>query len=179
MKAANTFRITACVSIILLCCFGRLSLAQDSPSGQDNPPTRVARTSFLRGKVSFLRAGIDQWSEATLNFPVTTGDRFYTDVDGKAELQVGPYTVRLAGATDLTVTNLNDQIMQVGLEQGTLRITVHHLPSTNTFEGDTPNGTLTLLEPGKYRVDVDPSGSGTTVSVNKGRLEVTAGDVSQ
>jgi len=38
---------------------------------------------------SFLPSGQDQWSEATLNFTVTTGDRIYTDKDARAELQVG------------------------------------------------------------------------------------------
>src|ERR1700756_3301534 len=70
-------------------------------SQQDNPPSRVARISYLSGNVSFLRSGINQWSQAALNFPATTGDRIYTDVESRAELEVGPYTVRLAGSTDL------------------------------------------------------------------------------
>ena len=185
MKAADTFRIAAWVSLILLCCFVQPSLAQqsspapDSSSTQDNPPSRVARTSFLRGRVSFLRAGLDQWSEATLNFPVTTGDRLYTDPDARAELEVGPYTVRMAGSTDITVTNLNDQTMQIGLQQGTVRVSIYQLPSGNTVEVDTPEGALTLLEPGTYRVDVAPDGNSTTVSVNGGRLEITGAGVSQ
>jgi hypothetical protein len=145
----------------------------------ENPPSRVARISFLKGKVSFLRAGLDQWSEATLNFPVTIGDRIYTDAGSRAELEVGPYTVRLAAATDLTVTNLNDQIVQLGLEQGTLRFSVHQLIPSDTLEIDTPNGALTLLAQGTYRVDVGQNGTGTTVSVNSGKLEITGPGVSQ
>src|SRR3984893_19077352 len=93
------------------------ALGQESPAGQqdsaeDNPPARVARLSYLSGSVSFLRAGVDQWSQAAINFPVTTGDRIYTAKGARAELEAGPYTVRLSDATDLTITNLNDQIMQ-------------------------------------------------------------------
>jgi hypothetical protein len=47
-------------------------------STADNPPARAARISYLKGNVSFLRAGLDQWSEAAFNFTVTTGDRLYT-----------------------------------------------------------------------------------------------------
>src|SRR2546423_1317374 len=36
-------------------------------SATDNPPVRVARISYLKGNVSFLRAGLDQWSQAALN----------------------------------------------------------------------------------------------------------------
>ena len=65
-----------------------LSLLFIASSGyaQDHPPGRVARISSLNGNVSFLPAGQDQWSQATLNFVVTTGDRIYTDKDAKAEL---------------------------------------------------------------------------------------------
>jgi len=145
----------------------------------DNPPSRVARVSYLKGSVSFLRAGLDQWSQAALNFPATTGDRIYSDHGAMAELEVGPYAVRLSDATDLTITNLNDQIMQLALEQGTLRISVYQLPSDNTVEVDTPNGAIMLRGAGKYRVDADPSVNRTLVSVHSGRLEVTGGGVSQ
>jgi hypothetical protein len=145
----------------------------------ENPPSRVARISFLKGRVSFLRAGLDQWSEATLNFPLTIGDRIYTDAGSRAELEVGPYTIRLAAATDLSVTNLNDQIIQLGLEQGTMRFSVHQFIPGDTLEIDTPNGALTLLAQGTYRVDTAQNGSGTTVSVNSGKLEITGPGFSQ
>src|ERR1700730_16318352 len=94
-----------------------VSNAQDNDaprqsSTDENPPSRVARLSFTKGNVSFLRAGLDQWSQATQNFPVTTGDRIYTDKKARAELEIGLYAVRLSETTDLTVTNLNDQITQ-------------------------------------------------------------------
>ena len=109
------------------------SLAQDnSLTGQsdpaDNPPGRVARISYLKGNVSFLRAGLDQWSQAALNFPVTTGDRLYTDSDSRAELEIGSLTVRIWERTDLTVTNLTDRSAQFGLQQGTLRVSVYNMP---------------------------------------------------
>jgi hypothetical protein len=152
-----------------------------APAGApaENPPSRVARISFLKGNVSFLRAGLDQWSQATLNFPVTIGDRIYTDANSRTELEVGPYTIRLAAATELTVTNLNDQTVQLGLEQGTLRFSVHQLVPNDTIEIDAPNGALTLLAQGTYRVDVGQNGTGTTVSVNSGNLQITGPGVSQ
>jgi hypothetical protein len=161
-----------------------ISAAQQNPPQQqnapaENPPARVARLSYLKGNVSFLRVGVEQWSTATLNFPVTTGDRIYTDKNASAELEVGSYAVRLASATDLTVTNLNDQIMQLGLEQGTLRVSVYELPAGNTVEVDTPNGALTVLGPSTFRIDTDADGGHTVVSVNGGSLEITGPGVSQ
>lgn len=154
------------------------AFGEENTSG-DNPPSRVARISALKGDVSFLRAGLDQWSQAALNFPATTGDRIYTDRDARTELQVGPYTLRIWEQTDLTITNLNDQMVQLGMGEGSLRVTVSELRSGERVEIDTPNGALTPLEPGKYRVDVDPDRDRTLVSVIDGRLQVTGGGVSQ
>jgi hypothetical protein len=154
------------------------SSTQENAAAQ-NPPARVARISYLKGNVSFLRAGLDQWSQAALNFPATTGDRIYTDKGARAELEAGPYTVRLSEFTDLTITNLDDKTMQLGLSQGTLRVTVYQLPSDNTVEVDTSNGALTFLAPGKYRIDTDPDKNRTRASVNIGSLEVSGADVPQ
>lgn len=152
------------------------SLAQ---TGSDNPPGRVARISYLKGTVSFLPAGQNEWSEATLNYVVTTGDRLYTDRGARAELEIGPYTIRLWQQTDLTVTNLSDQIMQLGLNQGSLRVSVYQLPEGNTVEIDTPNGALNIERKGAYRADADPNGNRTLLEVNDGKVEVTGGDASQ
>src|SRR5579863_3509535 len=103
--------------IILIACFSIVGViaAQSDPG---DPPARVARISFLSGSVSLQPAGVDQWSQASLNYPMTTNDRLYTDRGGRAELDVGSSAVRLSEATDLTVANLNDQFMQLGLGQG-------------------------------------------------------------
>src|SRR3977135_4104473 len=99
---------------LLILCF-LVSFCTALIAQEENPPARVARISYLKGRVSFQPAGQDVWSEATRNFTVTTGDRLYTDKDARAELEVGPYTIRLWQQTDLIVTNLNDQLMQLGL----------------------------------------------------------------
>ena len=56
------------------------------PSGaaaqdDDDPPSRVARLSFIRGAVSFEPAGTDDWVDATVNRPITTGDKLWSDRD--------------------------------------------------------------------------------------------------
>jgi len=177
MGTARILRIRAILAFSFTLC---LILLCTQPSfADDNPPARAARISYLKGKVSFQPAGQDQWSEATLNFTVTTGDRLYTDKEARAEFEVGPYTVRLAEQTDLIVTNLNDQIMQLGLEQGTLRLSVYELSSDNTVEVDTPHAALSILAPGAYRAHADPDANRTLVSVNSGSLELSAEGISQ
>src|SRR5258708_14628178 len=99
MNSARTLKIRTILAlgfaICLILFFTQASLADD------NPPARAARISYLKGKVSFQPAGQDQWSEATLNFTVPTGDRLSTDRGGRPELEIGPYTVRPPAHPDL------------------------------------------------------------------------------
>ena len=47
-----------------------------------DPPSRVARLGYLSGAVSFSPAGEDDWVQATINRPLTTGDRLWADPGG-------------------------------------------------------------------------------------------------
>src|SRR5215469_6084582 len=148
---------------LLLVCLGLLipAVAQDY-----DPPGRVARLSFASGTVSFQASGEDQWNQATLNYPLTTGDRIYTDQDGRSELETGNVAVRMSANTDLTVSNLNDQIVQLGLSQGTLRVRAYDVREGHSVEIDTPSAALNLLGSGSYRVESYPDDNTTVLFVN-------------
>ena len=64
-------------------------LAAGSLAAQD-PPSRVARLNFLRGEVSFQPPSVDDWSPASLNYPLSTGSHIYTADSGTAEAAPGP-----------------------------------------------------------------------------------------
>ena len=81
----------------------------------DDPPSRVARLGSLEGTVSIQPAGVNEWSTASSNYPVSTGDRVYTDDNARAELQIGQTVARMWKDTDLSVTNLSDNMTQLGL----------------------------------------------------------------
>ena len=53
--------------------------------------------------------------------------------------------------------------------------TIRQLDSDESYEIDTPNGAVTLVRPGKYRIDADPERETTTVTVRGGDAEITAG----
>jgi hypothetical protein len=147
--------------------------------GGGDPPGRVARLGYVSGNVSFQPSGEDQWSQALPNYPLTTGDRIYTDRDGRAELETGNIAVRLSYGTDVSTTNLTDQLVQLGLAQGTLRVRAYDILSGNSVEIDTPNAALTLLRPGSYRVETYPDDNSTLVTVNSGDLEISGNGLSQ
>jgi len=140
-----------------------------------DPPSRVARLNFMAGNVSYRPGNIEEWGAATMNYPLTTGDHLWTDDQGGAELHVGSAAVRLAGSTAFEVLNLDDRITQISVAQGFMNIRLRHLDDGEAFEVDTPNGAIAILQPGDYRVGVDPESNSTMVFVRAGAVEVTGG----
>lgn len=146
---------------------------------EGDPPNRVARLSYMDGAVSFEPSGQNDWSQATLNYPLTTGDRLWTDVNARAELETGNVAIRMSQQTDLTATNLTDQLMQFGLAEGTVRVRVFDLRQDHSLEIDTPNAAITILQAGSYRVDTYPNQNMTVVTVNTGEVQITGNNINQ
>ncbi len=144
-----------------------------------DPSDRVARLAYIEGTVSVQPAGVDQWSQAETNYPVATGDRLYTDKDGRDELSIGGIVVRMWHGTDLTMTNLSDQLTQLGLAQGTVRLRTFGLDPSQQVEVDTPNGAITVTQPGDFRIDSFEGDGGTQLTVNSGSVQVTGPNLSQ
>jgi hypothetical protein len=137
-----------------------------------DPPSRVARLGYTSGAVSLSPAGEDDWVRATVNRPLTQGDRLWSDDGARAEIQIGGATIRMNAGTGLSVLNLDDRIAQMQLTQGTLNVRVRRLAPGQVFEVDTPNLAFSLRQPGEYRIDVDPDGNATTIVVRQGQGEV-------
>lgn len=147
--------------------------AQDEEN--DDPPTRAARLSFTGGSVSFAPAGTDEWVNAIVNRPMTTGDRLWTDQGARAELRVDSYAIRLGEQTGFSFLNLDDRTVQIRLTEGTLNVRVRRLDQDQVLEVDTPNLAFNVLRPGSYRLSVNENGDATIVSVRDGQAEVTGG----
>src|ERR1700754_1516431 len=59
------------------------------PGDASDPPGRVARLSYTDGSVSMAPAGTEEWADAVVNRPLTSGDRMWVDEGAHAELQAG------------------------------------------------------------------------------------------
>src|SRR5438094_2623843 len=72
---------------ILLCFAGLLSFAAPKARADEekDPPTRVARISYVDGSVSLQPGGQGDWGSAAKNRPVTIGDKIWVDKDYRAE----------------------------------------------------------------------------------------------
>ncbi|HEY1725762.1 MAG TPA: DUF6600 domain-containing protein [Steroidobacteraceae bacterium] len=144
---------------------------EPSAGGDVDPPTRAARLSYLRGAVSVQPAGIDDWSGAEINRPLTSGDQLWSDRESRAEIEFGNATVTLADGSGVSVLNLSDQGVQLQLSAGTVNIAVRALADGDGFEIDAPNAAVTLLRPGSYRIGVDEAGN-TTVEMRDGQAQI-------
>ena len=152
-----------------------LFVPQSAAADDDDPPARVARLSYTHGAVSFQPGGTDDWVSAVVNRPLTTGDKLWSDDGARAELHIGSASIRLAGDTGFSFLNLNDNVTQIRLTTGTLRIRVKRVGDNETFEVDTPNLAFSILRPGVYRINVNDNADTTIIKVRGGEGEVTGG----
>ena len=158
-----------------------IARAQDVPVPPEDraqpvadPPGRVGRLTALLGTVSFEPASDTEWGAAEPNRPVTTGDRLWSDTAGRAEIEMGTAAVRVWHETELDVTRLDDNSLQLRIPQGAVTVQLSTLTSGETAEIDAPNAAVTLNATGEYRVEVSPDGATTTVTVRSGSAEVTS-----
>ena len=156
-------RAFALIASIAVAAFSSLAAA--------DPPSRVARLGYMSGDVSFSPAGVNDWVRASVNRPLTTGDRLWVDSRARAEIQVGGAKVRMASNTSVSILNLDDRVAQLRLSQGTLNVSVRRLGRNQIFEVATPNLAFTLTQPGEYRITVDPDGYATDIFVRRGQGE--------
>ena len=157
-------------SLLVLCAALGVAWADDA-----DPPGRAARLSDAEGAVSLLPAGMQEWTAATLNRPLTTGDRLWSDQNSRAELDLGTAGVRLGSNTGFAFLNLDDRSAQMQLSAGALIVSVRDLQAGESYEVDTPNIALSLQQPGVYRIEVNDQGTATAVAVSDGAAQALGG----
>jgi hypothetical protein len=162
--------------LALALIFLAISLIGPAPLPAQERSPSVARLSFVSGPVTYSRGDDpNEWDDAIENVPVTIGDRIYAPEGGRAELQISSGNfVRLAPRSYLSTLNLSDDTKQFYLGEGAASFNIKRLQSDEVIEIDTPNVSVTLEDPGQYRVAVDDDGN-SRVTVRRGRVIVATG----
>jgi hypothetical protein len=138
-----------------------------------DPPARAARLQFMSGSVSVQPHGTDDWVAGALNRPLTNSDNIWADKNSRAEISLGTGLVRLDSESSLTLTNVDQNAVQLQLHQGAMNLHVRRLYDGETYEVDTPNQAFTVSKPGDYRFDVDSNADATVITVWRGEGEST------
>jgi len=158
----------------------------------DDPPAMVGRISSVQGQVTLVGDG--EPVGASLNWPVTAFNHINTASGARTEFRVGSTAVRVDSDSDLEITGMDDDLLRLRLNYGSVSVRVRSPELLRDFELSTPQARITMIEPGVLRVDVDRTpdtsqvsvldgtarveGAGSSVVVNNGRhVDVGAEDV--
>jgi hypothetical protein len=174
-EAQAAMRKTIFFVPVLILLAGFLFAFSSPALADDDPPGRVARLNYIQGSISFQPGGETDWVQANPNRPLTVGDNLWADRNSRGELHIGSTSIRIGSETGITFLNLDDRTVQIQLAQGSMNVSVRRLDGGDDFEIDTPNLAFTLQRPGEYRVDVDPNGNATSITVRAGEGDATGG----
>ncbi|HXM95153.1 MAG TPA: DUF6600 domain-containing protein [Candidatus Dormibacteraeota bacterium] len=162
--------------LMVVCLAGFLGFAAPyAQARQGDPPSRVARISYIDGSVSLQPDGAEEWGSAARNRPVTIGDKIWVDKDSRLELQAGQASIHAGSMTALSFLNLDRGITQMRVAEGSINFRVRELREGDLYEVDTPNAAFTVSQAGAFRIDVTENGDGTRVTIIRGEGEVIAG----
>ena len=164
-------------SILLLAVTSAAMLAQGGPPPSGDPPSRVARLNFMSGPVSFRPGSVEDWTSASLNYPLTTGDHLWADAGARVEMHIGSTAVRMDSNSALAILNLDDSLAQFSLTEGVINVRVRFIQPGDTYEIDTPNAAIVLSTPGSYRIAAHGDSQTAEVTVMSGRADVHAGSL--
>ena len=175
-RATVSARLGTPAAMVAALAILALAAPGSARADEGDPPSRVARLSYVQGAVSLQAAGLEEWTAAERNRPLTSGDRLWTDQESVAELDLGDAVLRLGGMTGLAFLNLDDRFAQIQLSAGILILRVWDTSSGQSYEIDTPQLAVQLAQPGAYRIEVDEPGNTTLVKVSEGEAVALGSD---
>jgi uncharacterized protein DUF6600 len=150
------------------------AFAQSQPG---DPPGRVGRVAEMSGTVSFHTADVTQWGPASLNYPVTGGNSFWTEPRSHAAIDVGAGRIYLDSSTELDVANVDDRSFVASLAQGAVYLRVPPNANGDQYEIDTPRGAVHIVQPGSYEVVAGDGDHPTTVTAFEGSAQIVGPEV--
>lgn len=157
-------------------CVIAASSARTDP-GEDyaDPPARVGRIALLSGPVTLTDLRDGDAEAATLNWPITSQHRLSTGRLGRAEVRVGSLAVRLDDETDVDFNRVDDQVIQIVVQRGSVALRVRNRELLREIDLLTPRERIALEDTGRYRVDVDRPAGITAVTAHVGYARISAG----
>jgi hypothetical protein len=128
--------------------------------------------------VSFHTADETQWSAATLNYPVTSGNSFWTEPNAGADIDVGATRLVMASQTELDITTLDDHTTAATEAQGELFLHIRNLAQGENFTITTPRAVVTLAAAGHYDIVAGDTEHPTLINVIDGSAQINGTNIS-
>ncbi|MGC9269984.1 DUF6600 domain-containing protein, partial [Acidiphilium sp.] len=152
----------------------RSAHAQESSGG---PPARVGQIALVRGDVSFDNAGASQWTPATLNYPITSGDALYTPPGAETAVAIDWSRITLNAASELQITSIGPRTVEAALPQGEAYLDLRDLAPGDNYAITTPRGTITISQNGRYDILAGDQATPTMVTVIDGAAQLQGQNV--
>jgi hypothetical protein len=137
-----------------------------------DPPERVGRIAELSGPVSWRTGGDTRWSAASLNYPVSSGDAFWTEPAAVTAIELSACRIVLAGATEFDVTALGASGLHAVAAQGEAYLHLRDLAPGEVWSVQTPRGLIRLLGPGRYAIVAGTTAQPTVLTVLDGIADI-------
>ncbi len=181
-RQTGPFRLIAAIAVAVLPFMQTAALAQPVPppavQQSGDPPTRVGRLAQINGTVSYHTQDETQWSPAMLNYPVTSGNSFWTQPSAQATIEVSASRIVMAPESELDVASLTDTAFQAAVPQGEVYLNIQAATPGETYAVQTPRGLVTLASPGRYGVIAGDTQNPTLVTVVQGSAHIDGPGVS-
>ena len=139
---------------------------------QSEPPGRVGRLAFVDGTVSFHDDEQSGWTQAVVNTPLTTGDAIWTEPNARSEVSVAGTRIRMAGSTELDMSQIDDEQVRLQLAQGRVDVKTFAMDAAQPYQIVTPRGTITLQQQGDYYVEAGSTQDPTRLGVRSGAAQI-------
>ncbi|MBC7635106.1 MAG: hypothetical protein H7251_05830, partial [Acetobacteraceae bacterium] len=144
--------------------------ASDPPAS--DPPGRVGRVARIVGAVSFRTGEQSDWQPTTANYPVTSGQAYWTEPGAQAEFEVAGTRLVLDQGSELVIDALDDRSITARLAQGNVALVLRRMAAGDTVTLHTPRGTVTIADPGRYVLQTGDTGRPGLVTVIEGAAQV-------
>ncbi len=129
-----------------------LSLALLAGAAWADPPERAGRVSALDGSAT-LQQGDASPVAATLNWPVTSGERLVTAPGSRMEVRVGSTSLQLDGDSSLDIDRLDDTRLDLRLEHGRLALRVRSIEQAAGISITSGEGRFTPTGAGQWHFE--------------------------
>jgi hypothetical protein len=143
----------------------------DAPDQDVEQGRGVARVSVMNGEISMQRGDSGEWVAAVVNAPLLAGDAVATGRGSRGEIQFdADNALRLGENTQVRLASLDGGRYQLQISNGLVTYRVLRTISADV-EINTPAVAVRPLQPGSYRIEVQPNGE-TMITVRSGEAEI-------
>ena len=133
-----------------------------------DPSSRVGRIASIQGAVTLLHSSDGDAQLATVNWPITADNELITDSISRAEIRLGAAAIRLGPNTDLSITRLDDSLVQLRLNRGSIQLHIRSTSLARELELAIPQGHVFFYEPANVRVDTRDDNNVSAINVASG-----------